>query len=95
MNLLIRLELTVLGEFSEILSKVHVLGMVLLLCSRNRTHLCETVGNGLLFRKHHYLLVAENDSLCYTQVDNAEYITLDNEHGHGSLELLAFVDAEV
>ena len=95
MNLLLGLELTVLRQLSEILCKIHILRIILLLFGSDGTHLNVTVCNCLLLCKHHYLLVAEKNGLGYSEMDNAEDVSLDNEHRHGSLELLALVDAEV
>ena len=95
MNLLVRLKVSVLREFAEILRKIHALRMILLLGSGDRTHLNIAVSYGMIFGKHHYLLVTEDHGFGDSEMDNAQDITFNDEHCHGSLELLAFIDAEI
>ena len=95
MNFLLRLQFPFLRHLSEILGKVHALGIILLIGCTDRTHLGKMVSNRLFFCKNQYLVVTVKDSLGYSYMDNTQNIALDNKHGHRSLKLDTFIDAEI
>ena len=95
MDLLVCIDRTFLGHLSEILGKVHVLGMCELFRCLDGAHLDISVSDCLLFCKEHDTVVSEQYCLGNTDMDYSEDIALDNKHRHGSLKLLALIGSEI